>query len=327
MGTIANTTVAENVAFTGSTPVISGDTPIGTLTYTLGGTDVTEFTINSTTGVIAMVARDFEAPADTGSNNAYEVTIIATDSDGNTANTTQTVTVTDVYEAPFSSGSGDTFNGKFYLTVTSLTGRVWLDRNLGATQVCADADGNGIAGPGDEACFGDYYQWGRAADGHDSSASDITPTLASSITPGTNTFVTNNSALYDWTAPGVDDGTIGSDGSLRTAAWEDGGDNDICPAGFSVPLMSELETERASWATSDAGAFGSNLKIPTAGYRSRTDGVVQTGFGVGGYMWGRDAASFSYYTHFGSSLYFNASSSSSSSATRAHGHSIRCIKD
>jgi hypothetical protein len=40
--------------------------------------------------------------------------------------------------------------------------RVWLDRNLGATAVCADADGNGIAGVGDEACYGDLYQWGRA---------------------------------------------------------------------------------------------------------------------------------------------------------------------
>lgn len=51
-------------------------------------------------------------------------------------------------------------NGITYGTITSAeTGRVWLDRNLGASQVCTSLD--------DEACYGDYYQWGRAADGHE----------------------------------------------------------------------------------------------------------------------------------------------------------------
>jgi hypothetical protein len=34
---------------------------------------------------------------------------------------------------------------------------VWLDRNLGATQVATKVD--------DSAAYGDYYQWGRAKDG------------------------------------------------------------------------------------------------------------------------------------------------------------------
>ena len=46
-------------------------------------------------------------------------------------------------------------NGKSYGTVTSsYTGKVWLDRNLGASQVCTALD--------DTACYGDYYQWGRS---------------------------------------------------------------------------------------------------------------------------------------------------------------------
>jgi hypothetical protein len=40
------------------------------------------------------------------------------------------------------------------------TGKVWLDRNLGARQVCTSST--------DAACFGDLYQWGRAKDGHES---------------------------------------------------------------------------------------------------------------------------------------------------------------
>ena len=41
------------------------------------------FTVNSSTGVVEMVARDFESPADSGSNNVYNYTLIATDDDAN----------------------------------------------------------------------------------------------------------------------------------------------------------------------------------------------------------------------------------------------------
>ena len=40
----------------------------------------------------------------------------------------------------------------------STTGRVWMDRNLGATQVATSSI--------DEAGYGDLYQWGRRKDGH-----------------------------------------------------------------------------------------------------------------------------------------------------------------
>jgi len=118
IGAIADTTVAENAVFTGSTPAITG-TPIGTLTYTLGGTDAADFTINSTTGVISMVARNFESPADANTDNAYEVTIIATDSDGNTASETQTVTVTNVTEATPTLSSSSPADDAGLIAVTS----------------------------------------------------------------------------------------------------------------------------------------------------------------------------------------------------------------
>ncbi len=92
------TVAAENIAFTVSTPVITG-TPIGTLTYTLGGADAADFTIDSRSGVISMIARDFEIPEDANVDNDYEVSIIVTDSDGNIDTQTQTVTVTNVNES------------------------------------------------------------------------------------------------------------------------------------------------------------------------------------------------------------------------------------
>ena len=48
-------------------------------------TDAGDFDIVSTTGVVSMVARDYEDPQDTGANNVYAVTVKATDADGNAA--------------------------------------------------------------------------------------------------------------------------------------------------------------------------------------------------------------------------------------------------
>jgi len=66
-----------------------------------------------------MVARNFESPADANTDNAYEVTIIATDSDGNTASETQTVTVTNVTEATPTLSSSSPADDAGLIAVTS----------------------------------------------------------------------------------------------------------------------------------------------------------------------------------------------------------------
>jgi hypothetical protein len=86
----------ENTYFTGSIPNLSGDTPIGNVTYSLGGNDASLFTITNklgVTGVASMEAKDFENPIDANTDNIYEITIIATDDDGNTAFTTREIVV------------------------------------------------------------------------------------------------------------------------------------------------------------------------------------------------------------------------------------------
>ena len=102
---IADSNQAENSAYTSATPSLSG-TPIGSVTYTLGGDDAGLFTVNSSTGVVEMVARDFESPADSGSNNVYNYTLIATDDDGNSDSLAVAVTVTDVTESASHTLSG-----------------------------------------------------------------------------------------------------------------------------------------------------------------------------------------------------------------------------
>ena len=93
--------VAENTAMGMpiGDPVMAMDDDTGdTITYTLGGDDMASFTIDMATGQLMTAAvLDYEAPADADTDNAYEVTVTA--SDGNTADDATiavTITVTDM---------------------------------------------------------------------------------------------------------------------------------------------------------------------------------------------------------------------------------------
>ena len=112
-------------------------------------------------------------------------------------------------------------NGIEYLTVTSPdTGKIWLDRNLGASQVCTSST--------DSSCYGNLYQWGRNDDGHESS-STTTVTRASNINPGYANFITQT----DWT-------TVDSSGEDRSSALTDGGTNVM---GTCIRNIIQLQSE------------------------------------------------------------------------------------
>ena len=207
---------------------------------------------------------------------------------------------------------GITHNGSTYKTVTSpYTGRVWLDRNLGASQVCASFD--------DPLCYGDYYQWGRDYDGHQESNSSTTSTQATDVTTvGHSDFITsNNTYSYDW-AQSAD-----SNGSLRSANWSKTDGSSVCPVGFRVPTQTELQAETTdNGVTNSASAFTNFLKLPSAGYRDYFDGSM---FGVGswGNLWSSSASGSS-----ASHLFFDSGSADWYSYDyRAYGLSVRCLRD
>ena len=75
----------------------------------------------------------------------------------------------------------------------STTNKIWLDRNLGATQVATSST--------DTDAYGWLYQWGRLTDGHQIRTSTTTAILSSTDVPLTDDFITVAIAPFDWRTP------------------------------------------------------------------------------------------------------------------------------
>ena len=198
-----------------------------------------------------------------------------------------------------------TFLAKTYKEVVGADGRCWLDRNLGATQVATSAT--------DAASYGDLYQWGRPADGHQIPTSTTTATLATTITPGHANFINNYSASpYDWVS------------SNENTRWQGTTSvvNNVCPTGFRPPTNAEWNTliAAAPAITNSAAAFSSTLKLPMAGNRL-TDGTLNYQ-GSLGYYWSSSINSTNAYY-----FYFISSAANTYYANRADGFSVRCVKN
>ncbi|MGB5040921.1 MAG: DUF4347 domain-containing protein [Nitrospira sp.] len=100
-GTTASVTVGENSTVV--TTVTATDVDAGhTLGYSIaGGADAGRFTINNSTGQLSFAsASSYEAPADSGGNNVYDVTVQVSDGQGGTDTQALAVTVANVNEAP-----------------------------------------------------------------------------------------------------------------------------------------------------------------------------------------------------------------------------------
>lgn len=183
------------------------------------------------------------------------------------------------------------------------TGRVWMDRNLGADQVATATN--------DASAYGDLYQWGREKDGHQKRTSDTTITISDSDTPGHNQFIVNPNAPMDWRYPQNDNLWQGVDGI-----------NNPCPPGFRVPTASEWHSEVQSWSSNDNnGAMQSVLKLPAGGHRYQNSGSIGN-VGTYGNYWSSTTDGTNARL-----LYFYPINATTISFSRARGMSIRCIMD
>ena len=204
--------------------------------------------------------------------------------------------------------------------------QTWMDRNLGARRVATAVD--------DVFSYGNYYQWGRPADGHEITVrngttrtdgrglNNTTPTLATTDAPAHGDFITNSTAPYDWR----------NDNNINRWATVSQGP---CPAGYHVPASAEWDTAAAAAFGSGNGTngtsttgwdnnvetFESALKLPSSGSRHRVTGLLSNQ-GTFGYYWSSTVSGTN-----ARRLYFNSTAASTTYNSRAFGFTVRCLKN
>jgi uncharacterized protein (TIGR02145 family) len=182
--------------------------------------------------------------------------------------------------------------------VTTATGKTWMDRNLGASQVATSST--------DALAYGDLYQWGRGTDGHQLRGSSTTSSLSSTDQPGNALFILNGG---DWRT------------STNDNLWQGvNGINNPCPTGFRIPTQIEWNNESASW-TNITQAFDSQLKVTMQGDRSSSNGSIVV-VGEWGSFWTSTISGTSAYR-----VYFGSGGKGSDAFNRAWGFTVRCIKN
>ena len=180
-----------------------------------------------------------------------------------------------------------------------VTGKTWMDRNLGATKVAVTST--------DADAYGDLYQWGRLADGHQCRNSGTTARSSTTDIPGNANFIINT---QNWRNPGND------------LLWDGvNGINNPCPSGYRLPTKAEWIAEYSTWVTQNiAGAFSSTLKLTATGFREKSNGNINL-VGTRGHYWasGVVSATNSHAIRFDSSV--------DADGIKGDGFSVRCIKD
>jgi uncharacterized protein (TIGR02145 family) len=228
-----------------------------------------------------------------------------------------------------------TYNGEevvYGIIISPTTSRKWLDRNLGAKQVATAFD--------DYQAYGDLFQWGRPADGHQlinwtsstagASVNGTTTTVATSDVPGHSNFIiapSDGSTYDDWR-----DNNNGD----RWATMPQG----PCPTGWHVPTKGEWADETSNTqgnGTATSGGITNRntaftlLKLSSAGRREgqpgSTAGQVKNA-GIAGYYWSSSVEhSVDFGWTYGDILGFLSASAGIGPEGMISGYTIRCIKD
>jgi len=193
--------------------------------------------------------------------------------------------------------------------------QTWMDRNLGARRVATAID--------DVLSYGNHYQWGRPADGHEITVWNGTalnqgrgfydPTavgaLATTDSPEHPNFILTNASPNDWRS---------NNNNNRWATASQG----PCPTGYRVPTLANWNTADnfGSW-NNNTHTFSSALKLPSSGFRGRSNNLLDSQ-GTGGDYWTSSVS-----TTNASSFFFFSTKAEAGTNNRAFGFTVRCIKN
>lgn len=202
----------------------------------------------------------------------------------------------------------DNYEYSYDIVISPYTGRIWLDRNLGAKRVCTSID--------DKLCYGSYFQWGRKSDGHEIKSSKITKVIAISPRVSHGKFISPKNLNES-----MGEGWLKND---KTGLWKNlwKGEysiNNPCPVHFRVPTSSELIGEipnKSKGALIDA--YNSFLKIPHSSLRYASGEMDSWKWAN---LW---SSNYEYYPQ---QLMIMENQSRIKSYRATAGIPIRCIKD
>jgi hypothetical protein len=169
--------------------------------------------------------------------------------------------------------------------------------------------------------MGDYYQWGRKADGHENSASNTTTVLSTDENPEPDVFIiTENNTTANPSLNWIDHSIAN--------LWQKAGNtqqNGVCPAGWKVPSVSDFEIIKDQNATATY-AF-EQINLHCSSYRDDEDGLIDHSRTFGFY-WTSTVKSDENNTQSFRMMKSDTSDSVSfSDYGRANGFQVRCIKD
>lgn len=215
------------------------------------------------------------------------------------------------------------------VTVRAEDGNIWLQQNLGSSQVATSYN--------DETAYGDLFQWGRFDDGHQLRNSEQTDVYPEPNNPlglgeeGNPNFFVGGGSPYDdyvgwwgdWTA----------DDKWEATSEQVTANNALDPckaigADWFIPTESDweniIEAEQIG-ADEDVenivSAFESNLKLTTGGVRKDEELAF---VGTRGYYWSRSTSANEDFVKF---LYYsNYIVNPSAGDGKKQGSSIRCVK-
>ncbi len=195
--------------------------------------------------------------------------------------------------------------------IVSGTGKVWMDRDLGAARVATSTT--------DFLAYGSLYQWGRRTDGHEritwtsatagTAFNGTSTTLATTDTPANALFII---VAGDWRSPKND------------LLWQGvSGTNNPCPSGFRLPTQAEIAAEfTANNITNKATAYSSIFKFP-CNYINRAPITGSMTLSTVSDYWTSTTISTGAIAYsFGDTF-----AASNSNLIRAAGRNVRCIQN